>query len=187
MIVEILRFLLFALGIIPGIFDTFGLHNPAFLCCRKYFLALFCLGRLRVKLTTHTQHSTTTPPTPGNPATRGGRRKRACRNWKGCPCPLHRLASFSFLLRFSFLFFRSSLLPGWGGSCRNYSHKVYYGHSLYTVFIYRLTSVTVAITGFFYSFSRFMAALASSRVATLLSTNVLFVVVRWSGGVSCQS
>lgn len=115
MIVEIPRFLLFAPGIIPGIFDTLGLHNPAFLRCRKYFLALFCLGRLRVKLTTHTQHSTTTPHTPGNPATRGGRQKRARENWKGCPCPLHCLASFSFLLRFSFLFFRSSLLPGWGG------------------------------------------------------------------------
>ena len=120
MIVEIPRFLLFALGIIPGIFDTFGLHNPAFLRCRKYFLGFGSFGTVlfgaspREAYDTHTTFHHHTPPTPGNPATRGGRQKRARRKCKGCPCPLHRLASFSFLLRFSFLFFRSSFCQGGG-------------------------------------------------------------------------
>lgn len=135
---------------------------------------------------THTTFHHHTPHT-GEPGDARRPAETCAQKLERVPLPASPPRFFLFSSSLFFFIFPKLLLPGWGGSCRNYSHKVYYGHSLYTVFIYRLPSVTVAITGFFYSFSRFIAALASSRVATLLSTNVLLFVVLWSGGVSCQS
>lgn len=166
-------------GVSSGFCETFYAFLE-FLCTffrffRKNLGSGFFIGAVvRERLTPHTQHSTTTPMPPGTPPCRRRRTKKFEAASSSSPI------LFFLPLLFSFFFF-----PGEGREGIK-PERVPIIVFIGTVAISGNTASSVAITAF-QPLSLFNASFASSRLATLFSTNVLLFVVLVSAGVSCQS